>query len=117
MSTGWRLVFAMLFVLGATSLARAGELIVVVLPDWCIRPSMYVRESRPYFAENPPIYYTATMFKRFEVGAHSDRQADTTSQVVRTTVVRNNHCDSEGGALAPAVRPLRISNPFVAGEE
>jgi len=98
--------------------ADGAEVVYVVAPTgWFGSGSLYARESIPYFAANPPVYYSHVVPRTYGGSPYADLPAVRTAQAVAPPrVVRNAHAaDQFEMELAP-VRPLRVRNPYVPEE-
>ncbi len=98
--------------------AEGAEVVYIVAPNgWFGAGSLYARESIPYFAAHPPVYYSHVMPRAYGGSPYADLPAVRTSQAAPPPrVVRNAHVANPQEVEHAPVRPLRIRNPYVSEE-
>lgn len=103
----------------SVSAAIGAEVVYVLAPTgWFGSGSLYARESIPYFAANPPVYYSQVAPRSYGGSPYPDLPAARATQAASSPrVVRNvSLADEQFEAERAAVRPLRIRNPYVEEE-
>ncbi len=121
MGTVFRSLSLGIFVGGMLSVTAAtgAEVVYVLAPTgWFGSGSLYARESIPYFAANPPVYYSHVTPRSYGGSPYPDLPAVRATQTAPSPrVVRNGFsADEQFEAERAAVRPLRIRNPYVEEE-
>lgn len=98
--------------------AKGAEVVYVVAPTgWFGSGSLYARESIPYFAANPPVYYSRVVPRSYGGSPYPNLPATQAVQAADPPrVVRNAFVSDHVEAELAAVRPLRIRNPYVTEE-
>lgn len=98
--------------------AEGAEVVYLVAPTgWFGSGSLYARESIPYFAANPPVYYSHVVPRSYGGSPYPNLPAMQASQAADAPrVVRNAFAADHFEAELAAVRPLRIRNPYVTEE-
>lgn len=90
---------------------------VVAAPGWFSSGSLYARESIPYFAAHPPVYYSHVTPRAYGNSPYADLPAVRGTQAVPPPrLVHNAFAVDRSEMECAPIRPLRIRNPYVAEE-
>lgn len=118
-----RFLAAMLLCAAALVLATAreaaadGPYFAGYWPTW--QWSVYLRENVPYYALNPPVYYSIPVARPYGYSPFAYPSWVKTPEIEapRPAVIQNPYvsgCGGSGSAISTAqVQPLRIQNPYV----
>jgi hypothetical protein len=86
---------------------------------WNTPYRLYARESLPYFAENPPVYYSRPVPRTYGYSPYAYPPTVLTPDpnLRGPVVIRNPYVAEVVAEPAPRPRPLLIRNPYVADDE